>query len=121
VQIDGVDFDNLTADNGGKSIRVTDRVLGEEVDTQLETRLEGLQVETDELLVKIAEFRRTCPEKVRQKFYLQLEDLERAMPGITETLSPLEVNFEMNESALDVLLEQLDKLKNLNQVRQKSI
>jgi chromosome segregation ATPase len=82
----------------------------------LETKLEGLQAETDNLLVEITTLRRTCPENIREKFFMQLEDLERAMPGVKETLAPMEVNLEMNELALESLIQQLEKLKSLNQV-----
>ncbi|PJF19889.1 Stress response RCI peptide [Paramicrosporidium saccamoebae] len=90
--------------------------VGEEVDSELEAKLEGLQSETDELLVKIAALRRTCPDNIRERFFMQLEDLERAMPGVKETLAPMEVNLEMNELALEGLIQQLEKLKGLNQL-----
>lgn len=82
----------------------------------MEAKLEGLQAETDELLVKITELRRSCPEKIREKFFLQLEDLERAMPGVSETLSPLDINTELDDAVLDGLINQLGRLKELNEV-----
>lgn len=90
--------------------------IGEEVDVQLESRLESLQAETDKLLVDITELRRHCPAELRDLFVLGLEDLERAMPGVKDVLSPLEVSMEMRQETLDKLLVELERLRQLNDV-----
>lgn len=83
--------------------------------------METLQLETDKLLVEITEMRRRCPEEVRTKFSLDLEDLERTMPGVREYLSPLEVNPQLDERAVEGLVAELEKLRTLNQVHSSSL
>lgn len=107
VQIDGVDPDQLPPAG----------VADEQVDVQLESRLEELQLETDKLLVAIAEMRRTCPDSIRRRFALDVEDFERTMSGIGPHLAPdpLKIQADMDETVVERLVSTLGRLKDLNQ------
>ena len=100
-----MDLDQLPADS-----------VDEQVDTQLEAKLEKIQVETDKLLVDIAELRRTCPESIRSRFALDVEDLERAMPGVTAVLVPETdtIHTDIDEQTVARLVESLERLKEMN-------
>lgn len=91
-------------------------VEGEEVNANLETELEKLQRDTDMLLVKITELRRSCPEMIRERFHLTVEDLERAMPGVAPHLAPLPVSLNITEADIDALVGELERLQKLNKV-----
>lgn len=80
----------------------------------LEARLESLQVETDKLLVKISELRRSCPEAIRDKFAVTVEQLEKAMPGISAYLPQLPINPSINENDVEALVGELERLEKLN-------
>ena len=117
MQIDGIDIDKLPADESGTFCgQAFVTLVGEAVDAQLESRLEGLQAGTDQLLVEITELRRRCPAEIRDKFVLGLEDLERAMPGVQEVLSPLEASLDVHPETVDNLLGELARLRQLNEV-----
>lgn len=88
----------------------------EAVDTHLESQLESLQAETDQLLVAVTEMRRKCPEDVKKRFAWELEDLERCMPGVQDILSPLPEDPKMDTDALNALSGELERLKSLNEV-----
>lgn len=83
---------------------------------QLEEKLETLQAETDKLLVEITELRRTCPEEIRDRFALGLEDLERSIPGVEKVLCPLEADPCLNQSSVECLVQELGRLRDLNEV-----
>lgn len=87
------------------------------MDAQLESRLEAVQLETDKLLVDIAEMRRTCPDRIRSRFALDVEDLERTMSGIGPFLAPdpLNTQADMDETVVERLVSTLERLKDLNQ------
>lgn len=91
--------------------------VDEQVDAQLESRLEAVQLETDKLLVDIAEMRRTCPDSIRSRFALDVEDFERTMSGIGPYLSPdpLNIQADMEETVVEDLVSTLGRLKDLNQ------
>ncbi len=111
VQIDGVDWDQLPADGADNP-----------VDAQLEARLEELQSETDRLLVRIADLRRTVPEEVRRRFAYQLEELEHNIPASAESLYSMEPTTanvsnaaEMDQTVVDALIASLQRLQGMNQ------
>lgn len=83
---------------------------------QLEERLESLQAETDKLLVEITGLRRKCPEEIRERFALGLEDLDRCIPGVGEALSPLEADPRLDQASVDALTHELTRLRDLNEV-----
>lgn len=91
--------------------------VDEQVDVQLESRLEELQLETDKLLVDIAEMRRTCPDSIRRRFALDVEDFERTVSGMGPCLTPdpLQIQADMDEAVVERLLSTLGRLRGLNQ------
>lgn len=109
IQVDGTELSDLPVNQPD-----------EQVDCQLEGQLETLQVETDQLLVEIAELRRTCPEALQQRFALDMADLERLMPGIGETLSPITdikdgPHLDVAEETTDRLVVTLARLRDMNE------
>lgn len=66
--------------------------------------------------MQITELRRRCPEAVQGRFALDLQDLERMMPGVEKTLAPLEADPELGDQVVESLLGELERLRRLNQV-----
>lgn len=116
VQIEGVDYDKLNAE---------DEIAP--IDATLQSHYEQLQLETEDLLVRVTEQRRTCPQLLRDKFTDSVINAKEIINRNVETTSqsgPL-VNItpesptpfsKLTDTNMDNMIHELKRLEALDDV-----
>lgn len=94
----------------------------EEIDSSLEGRLEDLQIETDNLLVKVAKERREAPQRLLDNLLTSIQGAEdkintENVSKITEFMANNEIAEELqSESLIDVQVRFISEMQRLQQL-----